>query len=196
MNALVVCDTFQFFHSLASCQAAPHHTTPHPSTPSLIIFLWPHATVCFYSLLVSHIIANPNFLYFHRWSLRCPESPTTASLRSKASGKFPSLPHSTPHLSIALCFLLPCLCRSFPALGSGAFSNESFKMVSGSKSSMWAQAVRRIWLCSWGCEALGDTAGSVCVSLRAWAPQIKPFIRHGNELMERPIRPWGKSTIS
>lgn len=91
-------------------------------------------------------------------------------------------------------FLLAALWRSFPASGSGAFSNESFKMVSGSRNSMWAQAVGRLWLCSMAMRPSG-TQQALFVSLRAQAPQIKPFIRQGNELMERPIRPRGKRAV-
>lgn len=49
--------------------------------------------VIFITYLSEVSLANLNLLLFHRWSLRCPESPTTALHRSKASGNsFP--PHA------------------------------------------------------------------------------------------------------
>lgn len=121
----------------------PHLITLHSTAPSLVVFPWPHATVCLIPYLC---LTSSCFLCFHRWFRRCPGSLTTASLRSKASGKFPFCP--APFHVLALLSSSPGWCHSFPALGSGAFSNESFKMVSGSRSSMWAQAVGRLRLCS------------------------------------------------
>lgn len=143
----------------------------------------------------------------HRWSLRCPESPTTALHRSKASGNW-----VPPHMLIVFPFIcsvsrvlrdlsqhslgLHLLCGSIQRAWKGeAVGTDSRICVKPVGQNLWSVQLSLpsgVLARREPASLLYRRLGSLPVSLFAQsirpAPQIKLFIRRGNELMERAIR--------
>lgn len=163
-------------------------------------------------LLVTFLLLTQTFSCSHRWSLRCPESPTTALHRSKASGN--CLP---PHMLIVFPFSrgvsrvlrdlsqhslgLHLLCgsiqRAWKGEAVGTDCRICVKAVGQNPWSVWLSLPSGVLARREPASLLYRRLGSLPVSLFAQsirpALQIKPFIQQGNELMEQAIRRFARA---